>query len=72
VQLSGAERSSCLNDPDASGNGFCYIDSEQNLGSPTLVEHCPADEKRQVRFVAESGVETPLSGAIVLLACDPG
>ncbi len=63
-----SDKVSCLNDPDGvvQGTGWCYIDAEQNIGNPALVEQC--SPKRQLRFV---GDDTPRSGATVFIAC-PG
>jgi hypothetical protein len=42
----------CQNLETASGvEGWCYIDSDQNIGNDALVENCPATQKRLLRFV---------------------
>jgi hypothetical protein len=42
----------CRNDEDATGvEGWCYIDEDQMIGNPALVENCPATERRLLRFV---------------------
>jgi hypothetical protein len=42
----------CRQDEDASGvEGWCYVDADQNLGNPALVENCPATQRRVLRFV---------------------
>lgn len=68
----GAEREACLNesDPqaDSQGDGWCYIDAAvvPPVGNPDLVESCPPDEKRLMRFV---GSAEPQSGATVFVTC---
>jgi hypothetical protein len=42
----------CREDESASGvEGWCYVDADQNLGNPALVENCPATQRRVLRFV---------------------
>jgi hypothetical protein len=61
-----SDKQSCENDPNGAVNGigWCYIDAEQGIGNPALVEQC--SPKRQLRFV---GADTPQSGATVFIAC---
>ena len=47
-------------------DGYCYIDQSQGIGDPSLVEQCPADEKRLLRFV---GAGAPKSGSMVYATC---
>lgn len=49
---------------DPTNYGWCYVDAEQNIGNPALVEAC--DPKRQLIF---SGNNTPTSGSTVFIAC---
>lgn len=58
---------SCLTSPAAAGNGWCYIDPEQGLGREVLVDGCPFDQRRRIRFV---GSATPRPGALAVLACN--
>jgi hypothetical protein len=57
-------KASCENDDPAQGTGWCYVDPEQGIGNPKLVEGCTPP--RQLRFV---GTNTPASGATVVMAC---
>jgi len=42
----------CRDDEDAAGvEGWCYVDADQGLGNPDLVENCPATQRRLLRFV---------------------
>jgi hypothetical protein len=42
----------CRQDESAQGvEGWCYVDADQNLGNPALVQNCPATSKRVLRFV---------------------
>jgi hypothetical protein len=42
----------CRDDEDAAGvEGWCYVDADQGLGNPALVENCPATQRRLLRFV---------------------
>ena len=49
-------------------SGWCYIDvsSSPPVGSPELVEACPDDARRRLRFV---GTDTPKAGSTLFLAC---
>jgi hypothetical protein len=56
-QLTGAQRTSCLNDPIPSSdvNGWCYIDPGQsrNAAQCEFVSNCPATSRRIIRYVGE-------------------
>lgn len=42
----------CRDREDAAGvEGWCYVDADQGLGNPALVENCPATQRRLLRFV---------------------
>jgi hypothetical protein len=42
----------CQENEDAAGvEGWCYVDADQDLGNPALVENCPATQRRLLRFV---------------------
>jgi hypothetical protein len=62
-----AELDACLETEQPVGNGWCYIDPAQGLGSMTLVERCPAAQRRRIRF---AGSAAPNSGAVTLLLCE--
>jgi hypothetical protein len=71
VQLTGDARASCLTDIVESDTGFCYIDplpepAGQAIGSETLVDRCPDEQKRLLRFVGDN---TPVSGSISIIQC---
>lgn len=72
VQLSGSDRQACLTQPDyppTSRPGFCYLDEAQEVGSPALLQGCPPDERRLLRFVGEN---TPSSGSLTFITCAAG
>ncbi len=46
--------SSCLNDEEATGDGWCYIDAAQGTGNDELVEECPAAYPHRVRGVGSA------------------
>jgi hypothetical protein len=57
-QLLGAERDACQNDaghaPELNGqsvDGWCYVDPLAGLGNKQIVQDCPADSRRELRFV---------------------
>jgi hypothetical protein len=64
--LAADQRQSCLMSEDASGDGWCYIDPEQGLGNPDLVEKCAPTEQRKIRFV---GGGLPQKGTVTFFAC---
>jgi hypothetical protein len=50
--LSGAALSQCENAADPKlGDGWCYIDPDNGVGEPTLVDHCPGSAARAIRVV---------------------
>jgi hypothetical protein len=52
--------------------GWCYIDPSQNpADDPSLVERCPADQKRFIRFVDPDNRQ-PEADAAMLLVCKGG
>lgn len=60
----------CRNSVDAGAEvGFCYVDPDELIGNPALVEACDPSERQLVRFV---GQDTPLAGAVTLLVCPDG
>lgn len=64
----------CLNDPGAdSGSpgeaGYCYIDQAQNQGNPQLLDECPVNEKRKLRFVFPQSAPTPQNNTTLFYAC---
>lgn len=66
------ERDYCLNSVGAdSGSpgeaGYCYID--KNQGNPQLLDECPANEKRKLRFVYPQSVPTPQNSTVLFYAC---
>jgi hypothetical protein len=72
-QLAGADATECLSgSPTASKAGYCYVDPNQDLGDPSLVATCPANQKRRLRFVSNSGpseVPTPMNDTTLFIAC---
>jgi hypothetical protein len=69
-QFAGADLTACQNDTTASTGvyGFCYIDTDQNIGNPAIVSMCPANQKRTLRFIGDN---TPAADVAVFLGC-PG
>ncbi|MGC4091498.1 MAG: hypothetical protein QM756_27190 [Polyangiaceae bacterium] len=67
TQLTGSALSACQNDASAPAGsaGFCYLDQAASLGSASLLEDCPVDRKRRLRFVG-SDVPRPGSASYVL------
>lgn len=50
--------------------GFCYIDPEQEIGNPALVEQCPANRKRMLRIVGNGDeLRAPAPGSWTFIAC---
>ena len=48
-------------------NGWCYIDPSLNGGkNEQLVQTCPKDQKRMIRFV---NAGTPVYGSLTYLQC---
>ena len=69
VQLAGDERNECQNNDSPAGiNGWCYVDATTAppTGNPALVESCPEQERRIVRFV---GKGEPQTGGTVFITC---
>ena len=61
---------SCLQaTPSPDAVGWCYIDPDSGVGDPSLVATCPMSARRLIRFVGEN---TPLRGAVVMVACGSG
>lgn len=67
-QIATAARSACQNDATvpADSAGFCYLDAARQLGDPELLESCPVDRKRRLRFV---GSDIPLPGSATYVFC---
>jgi hypothetical protein len=69
IQLAGEERNECQNNESPAGiNGWCYVDATTAppTGNPALVESCPEQERRIVRFV---GKGEPQTGGTVFITC---
>lgn len=54
--------------------GYCYVDPDNGIGNPALVENCPSTQRRILRFVGNNptsttGTAVPLPGALVYTAC---
>jgi hypothetical protein len=59
----------CLKDTeDQTDVGWCYVDPANGEGDEKLVENCPANGKRILRFV-DPNQNTPVHGGTVLIAC---
>jgi hypothetical protein len=75
IQLEGYERTACqalTEDPPLLDGqpvvGWCYVDATAvpPLGNVELVDQCPENEKRRIRF---AGVGEPVPGATVFISC---
>jgi hypothetical protein len=68
AEAEGAALQACRTQKDASSlqPGYCYVDPALDPASAALVEDCPGNKKRLLRFV---GPDTPVSGAIAFMAC---
>ncbi len=69
-QLSDPEQlRSCIQDtaPDPGLEGWCYLDAGEPLASEALLAHCPADDKRLIRFL---GSDVPADGSVLFLVCN--
>jgi hypothetical protein len=65
-QFTGATQEQCRTSPATIPEaGWCYIDVEQGIGSPALVEPCPASQRRKLRF----GEGSKQPGRITFIAC---
>jgi hypothetical protein len=58
---------SCLAADNATGNGWCYVDPAQGLGSADQVAGCPVGEERRIRF---AGSAAPRPGTVTFFACE--
>jgi hypothetical protein len=47
-------------------NGWCYIDADQDIGSPDIVAKCPATARRKLRFVGKGKLS---QGTTTFVAC---
>jgi len=67
-QLPPAELGACQNDASVPANsaGYCYLDEARHLGSSALLESCPVDRKRRLRFV---GSDIPRPGSATYVFC---
>jgi hypothetical protein len=68
-QFAASELDSCQNlsaDPGTQ-SGFCYIEPDRGVGSPSLVSSCPATQRQILRFM---GSDVPLQGSVPFLVCD--
>jgi hypothetical protein len=69
-QLATADLPSCQNDAAVAAGlaGFCYVDADQKLGNADLVDSCPVDRKRRLRFV---GTDVPRAASSTYVLCPP-
>jgi hypothetical protein len=69
-ELAPSALPACQNDAvvPAGLAGYCYIDTDKGLGSAKLVESCPVDRKRRLRFV---GTDLPRAGSSTYVLCPP-
>jgi len=66
-ELEGEELRACQDgteDPNA--YGYCYIDPDQGIGNPELVENCSATRQRLLRFLGDG---LPANGSETFIAC---
>jgi hypothetical protein len=69
-QVATADLEACQNDAAVPVNlsGYCYLDRDKGLGSASLVESCPVDRKRRLRFV---GADVPRAASSTYVLCPP-
>lgn len=69
-QLAPSALPSCQNDAAVAAGlaGFCYVDADQKVGDASLVESCPVDRKRRLRFV---GSDVPRGASSTYVLCPP-
>jgi len=66
-QLEGAELAACqAGSKDPNIYGYCYVDANQGIGDPALVQNCPATQKRLLRWVGDG---LPANGSTMMMAC---
>lgn len=67
-QTEGADLATCQSDVEVSEAvyGFCYVDPAAGFGTPELVEDCPVNDRRRLRFL---GADTPAADADVFIGC---
>ena len=66
-QLEGAELAACqAGSTDPNLYGYCYIDADQGIGDPALVEQCDPTKKRLLRWMGEG---LPTNGSSMMMAC---
>jgi hypothetical protein len=66
-QLEGAELVACQEgSKDPNLYGYCYIDADQGIGNPALVEGCEPTKRRLLRWVGDG---LPANGSTMMLAC---
>jgi hypothetical protein len=68
-EISRADDSCLTVTPNQDAIGWGYVDPDQGLGDPALVAQCASNMRRLIRFV---GTNTPLSGAVTMIACGTG
>lgn len=61
-----ADYESCLESDTPTGDGWCYIDPAEGLGSAEQVASCPEGQERRIRFV---GSAAPHPGTVTFFAC---
>jgi hypothetical protein len=70
LQLGGADNDRCRTQSSSSpgASGWCYVDPARTPESCALVQHCPANQKRLVRYLNENSEPRPR--ATTFLRCD--
>jgi hypothetical protein len=70
-QLQGDALQSCIRDDVVDPNlaGWCYVDGENPDANHKILQRCPADEKRRIRFV---GRGIPAADSLQFISCRGG
>jgi hypothetical protein len=69
VQLAGSAGDTCRQQTgEIMENGWCYVDPDQQHGSCSLVQSCPRQKKREIRF--PNSRSEPRVGSTAFLLCE--
>jgi hypothetical protein len=71
-QATGDAATNCLTNENENpgGTGYCYVDPAVNdQVNEKLVEKCPADQRRLLRFISDPGAAVPFERSTLFIAC---
>ena len=68
-QFEAAELVACqfLDTDPGTQSGFCYVEPDRGIGSPSLVASCPDTQRQLLRFM---GSNVPRPGSVPFLVCE--